>query len=185
MGLSPRERRFSGFLSHLKNSSVISSKIFSLCLGENYGFLSIGGVNNTYHIEPQISYIKYEAHELYTVSLDSISIGSNKISAKYNAGLDSGTTNTYMPKDLFDQLFRTFTEFCSIPDSCHGDLLKVGDDICIYKKKSYPLHLFYNSLPSIKFRLKGGYVLEWLPQHYMSQNKSNLNELCMNFHKWE
>lgn len=187
LGLSPKEHRFSGFISHLLNNSIIEKRVFSLCIGLNGGMFTIGGVNKTLHFEKEIKYVDYKTEDLYKIHLNSIILESNEFAVKVDtyAGLDTGTTNTYFPVKLYENIYSKIKEYCSYPDRCLGNMLKINNEICFYKKKSMDLGKFYESMPVIKFNLQNNLEIEWNARSYLHSSIKEKNEYCLSFHKWE
>ncbi|KAL4110134.1 hypothetical protein PRIC1_001827 [Phytophthora ramorum] len=87
---------------------VTPSRIFSQCLTEGGGLLTIGGVDLARHTEPvRYTPLRNTGYQYWTVTLLSVSVGNSNNtlqvdSSEYNADrgcvLDSGTTFLYMPE---------------------------------------------------------------------------------------
>ena len=184
LGLSPKEQRFSSLINHLLKNSIINNKIFSLCLGNNGGSFTLGGVNNSLHKKNQeIDYIDYKADELYKIMLKTMHIGELHFNIKIYAALDTGSTNTFFPKQIFDMFFLKLKEICSSPIYCIGDILKINDEICFYIQKTVSQKSFYYSMPNIVFIFEK-MRYEWKPESYL-HNKDGKNEYCLNIMRWE
>ena len=172
-------------MRHLLENSVITRKIFSLCLGFNGGMFNLGAVNSTKHFQNnEIRYLDYIADELYKVKLKEIVVGEYSVKANVLSGLDTGTTNTYFPRAIFEEFFKMLKETCSQQNACFGDILKVNDEICIYKKKGVTQNDFYYSMPIFSFIFHGNFTYEWKALSYLYKGKG-LQEFCMNIHQWE
>ena len=183
IGLSPKEKRFSGFMNHLLNNAVIKQNVFSLCLGQNGGVFSLGGIDSTLHDrEQKVQFLNYKVDELYKLELESLFVGDVRISAKVPAGLDTGTTNTYFPKEIFESFYVKLKEICSSPNFCFGDILKLNDEICFYKKKGISKENFFNSMPKFTFNFKENVSYTWQPESYLYEKD---DEFCLSVHKWE
>jgi len=110
---------------------VTRTRIFSQCLAEGGGLLTIGGVDLARHTEPvRYTPLRTTGYQYWTVTLLSVSVGSanNTLqvdSSEYNADrgcvLDSGTTFLYMPestKDAFRLAWsRAVGSFSFVPQS--------------------------------------------------------------------
>uniref|UniRef100_K3WZX7 Peptidase A1 domain-containing protein n=1 Tax=Globisporangium ultimum (strain ATCC 200006 / CBS 805.95 / DAOM BR144) TaxID=431595 RepID=K3WZX7_GLOUD len=92
---------FEQFYQH----KVTKSRIFSQCLSQNGGILTLGGVDMSINYDPVVyTPIRNTGFQYWTVTLLSISIGSteleidNKVYNKHRGTVfDSGTTFVYMP----------------------------------------------------------------------------------------
>jgi len=79
MGLNNEE---TSFISLLYNLKIINKNIFSLCLGLEGGYMSLGEVDTTYHSSKKIDYIPLlNSSELYLINLNGIILGNNKKSS--------------------------------------------------------------------------------------------------------
>lgn len=157
--------------------------MFSLCLAPNSGVINLGGFNNSLHNNDEnIEYIEYKAEDLYKIELNELRFGEYIIISKVYGGLDTGSTNTYFTKEIFDEFYLKLKEYCSSPDVCLGDILKINDEICFIKKKAISLNEFYDSMPDLHFFLKK-FTLTWKSNSYLYNNKDE--EFCLSIHKWE
>ena len=101
------------FISLLYNSKIISKNLFSICLAENDGYFSIGEIDTTFH-EEEIKYTPYSRGESYFyININKIKIGNKTIDTKkYKVFIDSGTTITYFPKDIYRSIKEEFNSVC-------------------------------------------------------------------------
>lgn len=183
LGLSPKEHRFSNFISHLRNNSLISRNLFTLCLSSNSGLITIGGVNNSLHYDNhEIGYLDYKADNLYKIQLRELIFADFKIKTSIYGGLDTGSTNTFFPRDMFEEFFIKLKEYCSSPLVCFAEILKINEEICFIKKKGISLEGFYSSMPIFEFKFKD-FSIKWEPKSYLYDNKED--EFCLGIHKWE
>jgi len=87
------------------DAGIISKKMFTLCLGKNGGILGIGGYNTDHHIEPVKWFPMTQTSSTnYKFKLTGVSVNNHPIagSSKYNlAFVDSGTTFSYLPRELW------------------------------------------------------------------------------------
>jgi hypothetical protein len=183
LGLSPKEHRFSNFISHLRNNSFISKNLFGLCLSANSGLLTLGGYNKSIHLEDQkIGFTNYKSDNLYKIELKKLTFADQKIDAKIFGGLDTGSTTTYFPKEMFDEFYVKLKEHCSSPFVCYGDILTINEEICLIKKKEVTLQKLYKSMPIFEFKFNE-FTVKWEPKSYLNDN--NKEEYCLGIHKWE
>lgn len=110
---------------------VTRTRIFSQCLTEGGGLLTIGGVDLARHTEPvRYTPLRNTGYQYWTVTLLSVSVGNanNTVkvdSSEYNADrgcvLDSGTTFLYMPESIKDPFRRAWSQaagsFSFVPQS--------------------------------------------------------------------
>jgi hypothetical protein len=98
-------------------ASIIDKRMFSLCLGKNGGYFKVGGYDKEKHIEP----VKWLAidHQYqisnYKFNIMGVSVNGHPISGsnKFSMGLvDSGTTFSYLPAELYDSILFHFDDFC-------------------------------------------------------------------------
>ena len=98
-------------------AEIIDKRIFSLCLGKNGGFFGIGGFNTDKHLEP----IKWVAMDKnygslnYKFNIYGLMVGGHPLkgSTKFSIGfIDSGTTFSYLPKELYDSIIFHVDQFC-------------------------------------------------------------------------
>lgn len=91
--------------------------MFSLCLGKNGGYFKIGGYDTEFHLEP-IKWMaidnKYQKSN-YKFNIIGVSVNGHPISNsnRFSIGfVDSGTTFSYLPAELYDSLIYHFKFFC-------------------------------------------------------------------------
>ncbi|KAG6622043.1 pepsin-like aspartic protease A1 [Phytophthora cinnamomi] len=132
---------------------VTRSRIFSQCLTEGGGMLTIGGVDLARHTEPvRYTPLRNTGYQYWTVTLQSVSVGdsSNTLqvdSTEYNADrgcvLDSGTTFLYMPESTKEPFrlawSRAVGSFSYVPQSdtfysMTAEQVAALPDICFWFK---------------------------------------------------
>ena len=114
------------------DAGIVSEKMFSMCLGKNGGFMQIGGFNTDQHLE-EVKWFKMKQSTgtSYKFKISGVAINKHLIdgSSDWSTGfVDSGTTFTYLPPKMWDQLMLHFDYFCeetkNLPDSekyCPGE----------------------------------------------------------------
>ncbi|GMF23542.1 unnamed protein product [Phytophthora fragariaefolia] len=149
---------------------VTHSRIFSQCLAEGGGMLTIGGVDLARHTEPvRYTPLRDTGYQYWTVTLQSVSVGAENNtlevdSVKYNADrgcvLDSGTTFLYMPTDTQEPFrlawSRAVGSFSYVPQSdtfysMTPEQVAALPDICFWFKND--VHI---CLPSSRYFAKVG-----------------------------
>lgn len=101
----------------MKDAGIISKTMFSLCLGKNGGSFNIGGFNDEKHMEA-IKWVNMNQiynPQNYKFDIVGVSVNGHPIrgSDKFNLGfVDSGTTFSYLPGELYDAVMYHFDFFC-------------------------------------------------------------------------
>ena len=103
------------FIDVLYNLKVVDRNLFSLCLGLDGGYMSLGEIDKTYHKSKVIKHVPLlNQTNLYTFNVFGISVGSNKVEKiKLSAIIDTSTSFTYFPKDLYKLLYNQFIGKCT------------------------------------------------------------------------
>ena len=187
MGLANSEFNF---ISTMNKVGVLDNNIFGLCLAQIGGYFSLGEINKTYHKE-KINYIKMEKSSMfYSIAMNNIFINDRKIKSykksKYPTIIDSGTTISYFPKEIFDEIVKVINNICDSYENKNAcgkyDYDKdlgpcfIFDDIEKMKKG------VYQYWPNFSFILGNNYNFRWTPRQYFF-NESNRKRLrgCMGF----
>lgn len=98
----------------MKEHGIIEKQMFSLCLGKNGGHFHIGGYNFDKHISGTYWFRILKFQNSYRISATQISVGNITLPLKLSRLLiDSGTTYTYFPKKVHDEIYLQFKQFCS------------------------------------------------------------------------
>ncbi len=91
---------------------------FSICYGYNGGMMTIGGVNHSHTTDPVPIVLKLDHDNMYASQLDSIFIGTQKVSVSDRALFDSGTTFAYLKDSLFKAVVGELDAFCTQQQGC-------------------------------------------------------------------
>ena len=188
MGLANNENNF---ISVMDKVGAIKKNIFSLCLAQVGGYFSIGEINTTYHKE-KISYFNMEKNSFfYSLNVNNIFVNNKKLEKykknKFSFIIDSGTTISYFPDDIFDEIISHAKTICNSFED------KRGCGKYEYDKDYGPCFLFENTIklekavyqfwPNISF-IFDDYIYKWTPDEYMF-NVTNKNKVwaCMGFNR--
>ena len=101
------------FVSLLFKNKVISKDLFSICLGKNDGYFSLGEINTEYH-KTNISYVPIlSGYEQFLIKLHNIKVGEYNISTyDYDLQIDSGSSYSYFPISVYDNIINYFVLHC-------------------------------------------------------------------------
>ena len=169
---------------------ILSNSVFSLCLAQNGGLLSFGEGNKDKHLtETQktldSSNLKWERQ--FFLDLVSVKVGEVKVPYEFSelAGsgngffLDSGSTFSYLNKDIFQVFTAAITEGCrNIKGGCAG----TGRYKECYSYRAQDFGSFENfakSFPNITYTFGNGQTWEWFAQDYLVPSIDNENEMCI------
>uniref|UniRef100_A0A7S3VAK6 Peptidase A1 domain-containing protein n=1 Tax=Chaetoceros debilis TaxID=122233 RepID=A0A7S3VAK6_9STRA len=186
-------------LDMMHDAGVIDHRAFSLCLSKKGGFLSLGGTAllnddenenvaaaaagtrhrhlETMQMEPLLKGSKYYAVQVEAVFLGELEIATKAEVAnafhsnKKGAVIDSGSTDSYLPKDLRDHFASAWmNHHKSVNNSGGGntDLHQTYTN----KMESYTREAF-QKLPNLTIVLKSGYKWVIEPFSYMEEVRSN------------
>lgn len=161
-----------------------------MCFARNGGYFSIGAVNTTYHLD-EIKYLSYEnTRNLYSVKLMDILINRKDtyINSEYFTVIDSGTTVSYFPRDLYSKLKKEVNEFCSQINKCLGDSFNSDMGICFRLKTNINYLQFRESMPNLNFIFENDINYEWNPENYLFNNtepSDSVHTYCMGFISWK
>jgi hypothetical protein len=146
-------------------AGVIHENAFSLCMSKKGGALGIGGTTEEYHLE-RMKFSKMSRHEGYyalyvaEVKLGTICIacGNNSTASvkAFDTGkgtiLDSGTTDTYLPKQIAPQFQQAWKELTGID----------------YERRKYSYsYAEFQALPNLHITFQGDVHLTIDPEKYM------------------
>ena len=189
MGLANSEYNF---ISTMNKVGLLENNIFGLCLAQIGGYFSMGEINNTFHKE-KINYIKMERSSMfYSITMNNIYINDKKLNSykksKYQTIIDSGTTISYFPNEVYNEILETINNICNSYEN--GNACGKYD----YDKDLGPCFIFddlekmnkgvFNYWPNFSFILGNNYNFRWTPRQYFF-NISNKKRLkgCMGFNK--
>jgi len=151
-------------------SSQLGTKdIFSLCFDTQGGYLTLGGVETKYHFE-NIKWFDIIDEHYYAFELDYIGFGNASLSnSEVLALVDSGSTYSYIEKNLYSQLMQELHTHCKQKGNCKGSRYKskYQPHTCYRFYQSRGLFEFYKSFPKLVFKAANK-EFTWDPQYYLS-----------------
>lgn len=111
-----------------------------------------------------------------------------QISNDYFTVIDSGTTVSYFPKDIYNKLKQKTNEFCSQLNRCMGDSFDSDMGVCFRLKTNINYLQFKESMPVLNFVFQDNINYEWNPESYLFNN-TEVNDYsqtyCMGFVSWK
>ena len=170
MGLSNTDKNF---VDILYNLGGINNKIFGLCYGQLGGYFSIGSVETKHHKE-KIKYVemKLNRNKYFEVDINNITVNNIKIKnyemSKFSNFLDSGTTLSFFPNSIFDELISIFDNECKkFGDNKCGKYKYISDyGACyIFDNNTHLNNAIKNFWPVITFFISD-YKYKWKPEYY-------------------
>ena len=175
------------FINVLKNLKIIDKSIFSLCFGPEGGYMSLGEIDNKYHLDNNIQSIPLVNSTNYLVDINGILIGKNKIQKNIiTANIDTGSTFSYFPKNLYKSFYSEFEKLCL--DKKRNNLcgnFKWENDLgycSTYKDKDTLLKTVKENWPQITFELDKNKLYIWNPlNYYYYDNKADKPKACLGF----
>ena len=190
MGLGNNENNFIYILNKV---GAIENSIFGLCLAQMGGYFSIGEINTTFHRE-EITYVKMERTSFFfSFSMNKIFVKDKMIKKysknKYSLIIDSGTTISYFPDEIFNEMVDDIKSICN----SYKGREEAGCGEYEYDKDFGPCFSFdsmnqmekaiYKYWPNISFILED-YRYEWTPDEYLFNDTNKMKiRGCMGFNK--
>lgn len=182
MGLS---NRVDNIITKMYHAGSIPNHAFSLCLTRSNGVLSMGGTsslsNNSeqyidrgiqrpIHLEEMRTVPISKHHGYYSIQIVDFHVGNftiastDQIISIFNNGkgtiVDSGTTDTYLPKQIAKKFQNAWLQINKKPHS---------------NSRSRYTYAEYNKLPNITLTLENGYRWTIQPDQYMEDTNSSLD----------
>ena len=157
------------FISMMYRKQFIPQNLFSLCLDNEGGYLSLGNIYTKYHICPEIEYIDYNpTKESYEIKAEKIQIKDIEIKSEYISIINSGSTITYFPEQVFNEISYAFFSICSEYNGQCGELKRIeGYGICSdFKNTDIYLNATRYIFPLIKIKFNN-YEFIWKPKNYV------------------
>jgi hypothetical protein len=110
----------------------VKKDVFSICLADWGGRLTVGGWNNSYHSPPgdeSIEWVSMRASHYYFLEPQSLTLGEadkaavlSTLPADFGVTIvDSGTTYTYLPEGVYQKAVDAINAYCAANDGCGAD----------------------------------------------------------------
>ena len=168
LGLNNDKGSFSSLLFNLK---IINKNIFSLCLGLEGGYMSLGEIDTTYHSSKKINYIPLLNSTNYLINVTGIQIGKNERTRINVVGnIDSGVPFTYLPKYIYKALVKEFDQYCTDKkgnNKCGKFQMEEGIGYCASFEDRESLYKSVNeNWPVISLVLGTNIEYTWQPINY-------------------
>ena len=181
MGLNNDKKSLVSLLYEMK---IIKRNIFSLCFDEDGGYFSLGEVDSKYHLNSIINYVNLKPNSnLYELNIKNIIIDNTVIQNKYTAIIDSSSTISYFPKDVFNLMITGFFSSCADSEGECGKIVRSeGYGVCAdFKTEKDLYNAIYFSWPQINITFNN-YSLVWEPKnYYMNFTSRNRVRACLGF----
>lgn len=186
MGLNNFKSSFNSILYNLK---IINKNVFSLCLGLEGGYMSLGDIDTTYHTSKKIDYLPLINNTDYLINVTGIQLGNNGRSLFDLVGLiDSGSPFTFLPKNLFNILVTEFDQYCLDKkgnNKCGKFQMENEIGYCASFEDRESLFKTVNeNWPVITLQLGKNIEFKWKPiNYYYYYVKKNIRKACFGFVK--
>lgn len=168
MGMAPHRAYGRPTILHdlFVDKQHIDTRIFSLCLAEWGGHLSVGGFAPQFHLDgSQIQWIPLLPSEYYSVSVTGLSMGNLSLASGVfgTTIVDSGTTFTYFPTQVYSRLLASIVTACSSGPGCSARREGANcwrlEDGSLRPRRFPVLTIIFSSSVSV----------EWTPEAYLFQ----------------
>ena len=170
------------FISMLHRKEIIKKNLFSICLDQEGGYLSLGDIDTKYHICSEINFIDFNPNgKLYEIQTEKITIKNFEIPSEYTAIINTASTISYFPNNIFLNITSAIFAVCSIyeEEQC-GELKRVnGYGLCSDFKNSFNYtNVLKYIFPTIKIKFNN-YEFIWEPKNYaLDFSFKNKKRIC-------
>lgn len=181
MGLSNTD---TSIVSFLYKEKMIPHNIFSLCFSRDNGYFTLGEINKTFHLE-NITYIPFENGDKYKVGMKELIINNQTIKINSKAIIDSGTTLSFFPKAINEEISSIIIQNCKNPLFCNDNYINPSLGLCFKLKDIKLKQDLLNIIPNLTFSFndKVNYTL-MAEDYYFEIVQNNKVEICIGFLPW-
>ena len=178
MGLNNKKKSFISVLYDLK---VLKKNIFTICLGNRVGYLSLGAINRNFHESEKIEYIRIKSKKInsYQIKATQIKIGNTKPrEINTDCVIDSGTPITYFPINIFNKILKDLIKYFHKQGNNFFDIFGYHHfyGYCTFFVTQKKMKEKIKSWPKINITFSKVTFL-WRPQNYIYKVANN--EACL------
>eukprot|EP00340_Litonotus_pictus_P007756 CAMPEP_0170521076 /NCGR_PEP_ID=MMETSP0209-20121228/6386_1 /TAXON_ID=665100 ORGANISM="Litonotus pictus, Strain P1" /NCGR_SAMPLE_ID=MMETSP0209 /ASSEMBLY_ACC=CAM_ASM_000301 /LENGTH=480 /DNA_ID=CAMNT_0010807721 /DNA_START=422 /DNA_END=1861 /DNA_ORIENTATION=- len=189
LGLAPSGNKKAAFITLAKQKGLIQKQIFSICYSTTGGFITFGDLTNKYSLAKSndlndIKYINYNSGNMYKIMFKSYSFhkdSKKEVSSRYYTVIDSGTTLTYLPTDLYKEFNKNLENYC-LKNDCKSKF-KGG---CFEPKAGVSKEEITKLLPNFYFYLgdSGEMEMVWEAKNYVTIDENDRKKFCIGTYSW-
>ena len=189
MGLGNSDMSFTSMLSQRK---IIPDNIFSLCLSNSEGYFSLGKYFNWTNLEEMKNTTLLNYQNKYGANLTLIIVNYTGDYITINKDIltiiDSGSTLSMLPRDIFDQFNKLFLKNCNNETICNSHYIndELGACIRFVPKRRFDHYRALITMPNISFVFENHtlYDLRSDEYYYYLNYKNRTVDLCTGFGVW-
>ena len=189
MGLGNSDMSFTSMLSQRK---IIPDNIFSLCLSNSEGYFSLGKYFNWTNLEEMKNTTLLNYQNKYGANLTLIIVNYTgdyiTINKDIHTIIDSGSTLSMLPRDIFDQFNKLFLKNCNNETICNSHYIndELGACIRFVPKRRFDHYRALITMPNISFVFENHtlYDLTSDEYYYYLNYKNRTVDLCTGFGVW-
>jgi len=162
-----------------KDRKHVDARIFSICLAEWGGLLTVGGYNQQHHLQKDGSGIKWipmRAQRYYFVFPEVLKLEDSVVALDPDEFgvtiVDTGTTLTYFPEVVYNTLVSDLQSYCAGHAGCSATQESSGEDICwrLHDPDAKPTGFPTLSIKFVDVDSK----VDWSPHSYLNHRPDNL-----------
>ena len=139
--------------------------------------MSIGGYIQPKNSTSQTYTVDYKQNSyFYSINVNGLYVDNiqTKLTRQdFNSGqgsfIDSGTTLTYFPYEIFNTIVHNILSFCRLDFNC-GDQNYINEYDRCFSLNGADKDSFFSTFPNITFKLDNGFDYVWTPQNYLYFN---------------
>ncbi|CAE8601259.1 unnamed protein product [Polarella glacialis] len=158
-----------------QDKKSVDSSVFSICLAQWGGLLTVGGYNTPHHLSREgagIQWTSMQASRYYFVFPATLKVADMLVAAdKGEFGLsiiDTGTTLTYFPAIIYDTMVADLASYCLTHAGC-GAVQAPSPNCWNLEGDQAGPGLF----PPIRISFEDGAGVDWPAKSYLTQRGSN------------